>query len=173
MDEQNVTEEVIEAAPQGEADKDWKAEYERVKAESRKWEGRAKANIEKANKYDELEKLNSDTKEQLAQANARADEAEKASESAKSALEYSNTVSKVSEATGVPRGLLHGETEDELMESAKAILEFTNSQKPNIPSDQGGAAGAQPISRESILNNKNQLDRVRAIAANRAAFEGE
>lgn len=138
------------------------------KAEARKWEARAKENKQKAEKLDELEAANKSELERLQEAKAKA---EKEAADAKAELARNEMISSVSKETGVPEELLHGDTEEELRESAEAVKGYIASQKPSIPPDQGGAAGAKPVTKEAIEDIDNPVARVRARAQNISLYQ--
>jgi len=144
-----------ETDPQGSSqedtgDVDWEAKYNEMKAHSRKWEDLAKRNKDKADKFDEIE-------------NAKKTEAEKAAAEAR--LERMELVQKVAATKNVPPALLQGNTEEELEASAMALLEFAGSVPPQIPPDQGGAGKTPPISRDSLKDIKNPIERIKAREA--------
>lgn len=123
-------------------EKDWKAE-------SRKWEDRAKDNLKK------LEDLKKQQSGEDAGLKTRVSELEKENESLKVKV-------RISAETGVPVDLLHGVTEDDISASAKAVSDFaaTFAKAQNLyPQDKGGAAQAQVIDVNSI---ENPLEFVRA-----------
>lgn len=118
---------------------DYKALYEQLKADSRKWEDRAKANKEKADAYDQLQ----------AQANAQA-EANKTLEQQvadiRDQLNASNAENlrmRVAAEKGIDaEGMkfLAGSTEDELRASADELIELAKKMAPKpaapiIPTD--------------------------------------
>lgn len=148
-------------APQEPAAIDWKAEAERFKKESRKWEARAKENKGKADLWDAqgaqaptVESLNdelNDLKGRLA-----ASEAER---------ERERTLARVSQATGVPAALIHGDDEESMTESAKAVADFAESRQPGYPLDKGGSGGGKKVNRESIESIKDPAKRIMARAA--------
>ena len=94
---------------------DWKAEYEKLKGESRKWEERAKANKAKADAYDEQQKAAAETKKTLEQQVADI-------QAKLNASETKNTRLRIAAEKGVDAALLQGTTEDELTTSADALL---------------------------------------------------
>lgn len=123
-------------------EKDWKAE-------SRKWEDRAKDNLKK------LEDLKKQQSGEDAGLKTRVSELEKENESLKVKV-------RISAETGVPVDLLHGVTEDDISASAKAVSDFaaTFAKAQNLyPQDKGGAAQAQAVDVNSI---ENPLEYVRA-----------
>lgn len=156
--ESTTAQEKVDETPAQE-DHDWKAE-------SRKWEARAKENKEKADKYDALQETSKADAEKIEAAEKRAEEAEKFMEQAKAELTRMQTLSRISEETKVPVSLIRGETEDEMREYAQSILDFKIESKPSIPKDQGGSAGKPTTTKESIEAIKDPIARVEARAAN-------
>ena len=148
-------------APQEPPAIDWEAEAERLKKESRKWEALAKKNKGKADLWDAqgaqaptVESLNdelNDLKVRLA-----ASEAER---------ERERTLARVSQATGVPAALIHGDDEESMTESAKAVADFAESRQPGYPLDKGGSGGGKKVNRESIESIKDPAKRIMARAA--------
>lgn len=116
------------AQESSEPDVDYKAKFEETLRESRKWESRAKENVEKAKQLDELQESQKTEQEKL---NERLTAAEKAAnEKAAELLRYQ---------VGVKHGfneqqlkLLSGASEDELEEKAAAILSLSQG-KPSTP----------------------------------------
>ena len=135
-----------QAEPQG---TDWKKE-------ARKWEKLAKANKEKADRLDAIESQAPTIEAMQARVKQLEDDAERMREEARRA----SMLAAVSEETGVPASLLHGDTEDDLRASAKAVADFAAKSAPGYPSDKGGGAGAGQVSRESIEKIKNPAERV-------------
>lgn len=153
-----------ETAPAQETD--WKAEAEKLKAESRKWEARSKENFdklealkEKADKWDELQEQGKSelerTKEELSAAQAKVEAYEKAEQTRAWAAE-------VAAETHVPASVLRGGTKEEMQEHAQAILASGLSSR-SVPD--GGEQAAPAVTRESIESIPNQMERVRARAA--------
>ena len=93
---------------------------------------------EKAAKLDELEEAN---KTELQKATERAEELEKQLEALKTAELIRTVRDEVSQATGVPAGLLTAETKEDCEEQARQILTFAK--KPAYPQvkDAGEAGG--------------------------------
>lgn len=134
------------AEPQG---TDWKKE-------ARKWEKLAKANKDKADRLDAIEAQAPTIEAMQARVKQLEDDAERMREDARRA----RLAASVSEETGVPASLLHGDSEDDLRASAKAVADFVAKSAPGYPPDKGGAAGAGNVSRESIEKIKNPAERV-------------
>ena len=137
--EQPQAEEPKEQAEPTEPTTDWKAN-------SRKWEDRAKSNKEQLDAtLKELEELKAsqaaNTTEQLEQANAKIAELQ---------LKI-----KVSKETGVPVELLQGSDEDAITASANALTSYAQSfAKSNAayPLDKGGAAHSTAGNVEDIAD---------------------
>lgn len=138
------------------------------KKEAKKWEERSKENFEKAKKYDELMEAE---RTELEKAQARAEKAEAELAAAKAAADRAALVSKVAEKAGVPASLLHGDTEEELEEEAKALVAFAESKAPGYPSDKGGPATPPPLTKDKINEIKNPRERLAARAANAALYQ--
>lgn len=134
-------------------------ELEMWKREARKWEARAKENRNAAQK-------NEDSATKLKLATERAEKAEAELADTKARQAHAELQSLVSEKTGVPASLLHGETEEELTASAQAISEFVKASAPAYPTDKGGAPTPQAATRESISQIKDPLERIAARAEN-------
>lgn len=90
---------------------------------------------QKASKFDEMEEA---SKSELQKATERADSLQKQLD----AMNHSNEVralrEKVAKDTGVPATLLMGETEEDCMEQAYAILAYKNETKSAYPSVKDG-----------------------------------
>ena len=120
MAEEHTAPETDEAATEQAAEQpeqDYKALYEQVKAESRKWESRSKANAK------ELEALKKQpAKDRTVEDRLAALEAE--NESLKASAARSSLVESVAKATGLDKPIvsaLNGADEDALTEQARAI----------------------------------------------------
>lgn len=120
------------------------------KAEARKWEARAKrGNAEEVNAaVERAEKAEAE----LAEANAR--------------IARDQAARKVSEATGVPIGVLRGDTEEEMAAHARAIAAYADSLKPRYPEDKGGAQSAPAVTAASIEAIEDPIERIKKRAAN-------
>ena len=97
------------------------------KAHSREWEKRAKAN---KNAADELEALKESTLSETEKANKRAEKAEAELAAFKADRQKAEWRSTASEKYGVPAELLHGDTEEAVAESAKALKAWGDTLKP-------------------------------------------
>lgn len=137
--EQSQVEEPTEQAEPTEPTTDWKAN-------SRKWEDRAKSNKEQLDAaLKEIEELKAsqatNTTEQLEQANAKIAELQ---------LKI-----KVSKDTGVPVELLQGSDEDAITASANALTSYAQSFAKSTaayPLDKGGAAHSTAGNVEDIAD---------------------
>lgn len=96
------------------------------KAESRKWEARAKENAPAAQRLAEIEESN---KTEIQRANDRADAAEKVA----TAAVAKSLRSDVAGTKGVPEELLSGSTQEELEASADKLLAFRGEQPKPEP----------------------------------------
>jgi hypothetical protein len=112
---------------------------EDLKRHSRTWEQRAKENKAKADELDKIQAANATPDQRLQAAEERAAKAER------KLVRY-----QIAAETGVPAALVHGDTEDEMREAAKAALEFRGAQpKPQAPKpdpSQGGSGGKSKVS---------------------------
>lgn len=119
-------------AAQGDAggeEPDYKALYEQLKADSRKWEERAKSNKEKADKWDATTKGNESVEDRIAALEAE-NEAMKAAEARRT------LVAQVAKDTGLSEsivGSLSGADLDTLTEQAKAVASLKPKGAPNVP----------------------------------------
>ena len=165
MAEENAAPETDQTADQTaeQPEQDYKALYEQVKAESRKWESRSKANAK------ELEALKKQpAKDRTVEDRLAALEAE--NESLKASAARSSLVESVAKATGLDRSIvavLNGADEDALTEQAQAIAAQL---KPKSTAPVAPEAGKRDKpgkpSKESILSIKDAKERKAAIAAN-------
>lgn len=114
------------------AEKDWQAEAEKWKSFARKHEDIAKANAEKAKRFDEFEESQKSEQQKLADKLA-------AAEARAAELEAAKLRAEVAAEKGVPANLLTGSTEDELRAAADALLAFRG-EKPK-PDFGGGDRG--------------------------------
>ena len=155
------------AEPQQEPQKDWKAEYEKALAQSRKWEQRSKANADAAKKLAELEDSTKTDAERLAEAQKCADEAEAKVAEFERRAERAAIVAEVAAAKGVDAewlGRMSGDTREEV-EANAAYIASKLSGSPIYPSvtDNGGAKGGA-ITKAEIEAIKDPKERVRMRA---------
>ena len=126
----------------------------RRKARS-KYEGydEYKAHAEAWADYDEVAKARDDATAKVAALEAQ--------------IAHRDLVDKVADATGVPRSLLKGETEEELTASAEAVKAYASAQVPEqqvYPGDKGGGSNPSPITKAQIEAIKDQGERIRMRA---------
>lgn len=128
------------------AEKDWQAEAAKWKAFARKHEDTAKANADKARRFDEFEESQKTEQQRLAD-RATAAEAKVAE------IEARALRAEVAAAKGIPVGLLSGSTQEELEASADALLAFRG-EKPK-PDFGGGARGDDVTAKSAPLSNED------------------
>lgn len=107
-----------------ETERDWKAEYEKVLAQSRKWEQRSKDNAAKAKELDELKATTQTDAEKLADAQKRAEEAEAKVADYERRAERAGIVAEVAAEKGVDADWLSrmsGDTREEIEGNAEFI----------------------------------------------------
>lgn len=162
MDNENMTieQDVPEMEPHGAeqgasaAETDWKAE-------ARKWEARAKANNAAS---DELEALKTQSAAELAEAVKRAEEAEAKAAQLEATAAREMAVNAIAAETGVSAavlGRMQGETEDEIRANANIVRSIM----PIYPTTREAGNGTAPtVTKESILQIKNERERLKAIA---------
>lgn len=130
------------------------------KVQARKWEKLAKANKEKADKWDAQAQA-APTVESLQQ---QMDELRAEADRQRESAERERARYKVSQETGVPAALIQGDDEEAMAASAAAVAEFAKAQAPSYPADKGAGAQHAPVSRESIEQIKDPVARVNARA---------
>lgn len=163
---EQAAEQAAQAAP-AEPERDWKAEYEKVLAQSRKWEQRSKDNAAKAKELDELKAATQTDAEKLADAVKRAESAEQKLAELERAAERAGIVAEVAAKSGVDAewlGRMAGDTAEEIQANAD-FLASKLSGAPIYPSvsDNGGRKAA-PVTREQIDAIKDPRERVRVRA---------
>lgn len=131
---------------------DPKAEAEKWKALARKHEATAKANADKAKRFEEFEESQ---KTEMQKATERAEAAErKAAE-----VEARANRAEVAAAKGVPADLLSGTTVEELEASADKLLEFAKSRKAASTSSGGDFTGGTGEQRKAPTTLTGALDK--------------
>ncbi len=151
------------------ADTDYKALYEKALAESRKWEGRSKANKKELDELKKQPVADRTVEERLAALEAE-------NESLKATASRNKLVDSVAKATGLDRSIvaaLNGEDEDALTEQAQAIaaqLKPAGSNgAPKVP-EAGKKQHPGKPSKKDILAIEDAKERKAAIAANIELF---
>lgn len=118
--------------PEPEPVTDWKAEAEKLKAESRKWESRAKDNAKAAQRLAEFEEAQ---KTELQKAAERAEKAEKQLQQLESERQIAGWKAEVADATGIPVAALRGSTREELQAHADELKPLLDQSRrgPYVP----------------------------------------
>ena len=152
-----------------EPERDWKAEYEKVLAQSRKWEQRSKDNAAKAKELDELKAATQTDAEKLADAVKRAESAESKLAELERAAERAAIVAEVAAKSGVDAewlGRMAGDTAEEIQANADFLASKLSGAPiyPSVPDN--GHSKAAPITREQIDAIKDPRERVRVRAQN-------
>ncbi len=150
-----------------EPEKDWKAEYEKVLAQSRKWEQRSKDNAAAAKELDEMRKQSMSDAERAESEKARADKAEAKLAEYERERERAAIVAEVAAAKGVDAewlGRMVGDDREAIEANADYIASKLSGAPiyPSVP-DNGGSKTA-PITREQIDAIKDPKERLRVRA---------
>jgi hypothetical protein len=111
------------------------AELEKWKALARQNEARAKANADKAKRFDEIEESNKTELQKAQEAAATA-----ANEAAQARLDALRA--RTAATAGVPEELLVGSNEEELVASVQKLLAFKGTEQPAAPRSSGTDAPA-------------------------------
>ena len=132
---EQAAEQAAQAVP-AEPERDWKAEYEKALAQSRKWEQRSKDNAAKAKELDELKAATQTDAERLADAQKRAEEAEAKVKAYEAKAERAGIVAEVAAAKGVDADWLSRMAGDdrESIEANADWLRARISESPIYPS---------------------------------------
>ena len=150
-----------------EPEKDWKAEYEKVLAQSRKWEQRSKDNAAAAKELDEMRKQSMSDAERAESEKARADKAEAKLAEYERERERAAIVAEVAAAKGVDAewlGRMVGDDREAIEANADYIASKLSGAPiyPSVPDN--GHSKAAPITREQIDAIKDPKERVRVRA---------
>lgn len=150
-----------------EPERDWKAEYEKVLAQSRKWEQRSKDNAAAAKELEALKDASKTDAEKLADATKRAESAEKKLAEYERERERAAIVSEVAAAKGVDAewlGRMVGDDRKAIEANADYIATKLSGAPiyPSVPDN--GHSKAAPITREQIDAIKDPRERVRVRA---------
>lgn len=146
-----------------------RAEYDKLLAQSRKWEERSKANAAAAKRLAELEDASKTDAEKLADVTKRAEKAEQKLAEYESRAERAAIVAEVAAAKGVDAewlGRMAGDSREAIEANADYIASKLSGAPiyPSVP-DNGGGKGAH-ITREQIEAIKDPKERVRMRARN-------
>ena len=150
-----------------EPEKDWKAEYEKVLAQSRKWEQRSKDNAAAAKELDEMRKQSMSDAERAESEKARADKAEAKLAEYERERERALIVAEVAAAKGVDTewlGRMVGDDRKAIEANADYIASKLSGAPiyPSVPDN--GHSKAAPITREQIDAIKDPTERLRTRA---------
>ena len=140
-----------------------RAEYDKLLAQSRKWEERSKANAAAAKRLAELEDASKTDAERLADATKRAESAERKLAEYERERDRAAVVAEVAAAKGVDAewlGRMAGDTREEVEANADYIASKLSGAPvyPSVP-DNGGGRGA-PLTKEQIEAIKDPKKRV-------------
>ena len=127
-------------------EKDWQAEAEKWKEMSRKHEGSAKSNADKAKAFDAFEESNKTEMQKVA-------DRATAAETQVAELTSRAMRAEVAAAKGIPANLLSGTTSEELEASADALLAFRGA-KP-VPDMGGGDRGGDVTGKNIQLTGED------------------
>ena len=116
-------------------------EESELKRNSRKWEGRAKANMEV---IEELKKLNGTQKSELEKADKHTKELEAKLATYEAERQQHEWCVQVAKKTGVPADLLRGSTLDEVQAHADSIKQYLQTNKTSDQTGSGTPAGYAP-----------------------------
>ena len=137
-------------APQETATVDWKAEAEKWKALSRQNEDRAKANADKAKRFDAIEEQSKSEMQKLV-------EAKEAAERRAAAAETASLKARIAASKGVDVDLLTGTTQEEITASADRLLAWRGPVTPLASTSSADAgqrgdnvAGPRQLTREDL-----------------------
>ncbi len=125
----------------GEPHGDPETEESELKRNSRKWEGRAKANMEA---LEELKKLNGTQKSELEKADKHTKELEAKLAKYEAEKQQHEWCVQVAKKTGVPADLLRGSTLDEVQAHAESIKQYLQNKQTSDQKESGTAAGYAP-----------------------------
>lgn len=152
---------------QGEQETVSKADYDKLLAQSRRWEARSKENAAKAKELDELKAATQTDAEKLADATKRAEEAEAKVKEYEAKAERAAIVAEVAAEKGVDAEWLSrmaGTTREEVEANADYIASKLAG-KPIYPSvTDNGQRKTPPMTKEQIESIKDPRERIRVRA---------
>lgn len=150
------------------------AELAKVRAESRKWEKRAKENKDAALRIAEIEGAQQASQSDVEEAKAQAQAAIAELEAMKEAKRREDSIRAVAKAVGVDADLLSmmaGDSDEEIQANAAVLQEkLANLRKYPDVNDAGGV-DAPTVTKESIASIKNPNERFEAIKQNVSLFK--
>lgn len=134
MEEQQQEGAQRDAEPHGEAAQqeqpDYKSLWEQAKADSRKWEGRAKENKSKADAFDRAQ---DEAKSEAQRLTERAERAEAELQGLRDAQAREQWAREASRRTGVPSDVLRGSTKEEIDAHADELAALLAPRPPVVP----------------------------------------
>lgn len=149
------------------------AELAKAKAESRKWEKRAKENKDAAARIAELEDEHQTSITDVEKAKAKAKEAIAELEAMKEAKRREDTIRTVAREVGVDADLLllmKGDSDEEIQTNAAVLQEKMATFRKYPDVNDSGVMNAPSITKESIASIKNPNERFEAIKQNVSLF---
>lgn len=144
-----------------------RAEYDKLLAESRKWEARAKENKDAAKRLAEMEDASKTDAEKLADATKRAEEAEAKVADYERRAERAGIVAEVAAEKGVDAewlGRMSGDTREEVEANADFISQKLGGQRIYPTVTDNGQQKTPPITKEQIEAIKDPRERIKARA---------
>lgn len=144
-----------------------RAEYDKLLAQSRKWEERAKSNSAAAKRLSELEDASKTDSEKLAEATKRAEEAEAKVADYERRAERAGIVAEVAAEKGVDAewlGRMSGDTREEVEANADFISRKLSGQRIYPTVTDNGQQKTPPITKEQIEAIKDPRERIKVRA---------
>lgn len=148
---EEATAQAVEQAEKVDGSTDWQAKYEAMRAHSREWEKKARANEDAAG---ELEKLREAQQAEQEKATKRAERAEAELNELKARAERAETVQAVADEANVPAevvSMLNGSDADELAKQVERLLKLLPAY-PTRTDDGGGKAAAKKDNAERFAD---------------------
>ena len=171
MAEQNTTEETItEPAGTTEAsseEKDWKAEYDKLLAKSRRWEDRAKKNAQAAKELDDIKAQTMTDAEKLAEATKRAEAAEARIAEFEQKAERASLVAEIAQAKGLDAEWLArmaGDDQETIEANADFLIKKLESQSIYPVVADKGQPKARQMTDQDVRDIKDHTERIKARA---------
>lgn len=149
------------------------AELAKAKAESRKWEKRAKENKDAAVRIAEIEGAQQASQSDVEEAKAQAQAALAELEAMKEAKRREDSIRAVAKAVGVDADLLSmmtGDSDDEIQANAAILQEKFASLRKYPEVNDTGTRDVPVVTKESIQAIKNPNERFEAIKQNVSLF---
>ena len=144
-----------------------RADYDKLLAESRKWESRAKENKDAAKRLAEMEDASKTDAEKLADATKRAEAAEAKLADYERRAERAGIVAEVAAEKGVDAewlGRMSGDTREEVEANADFISQKLSGQRIYPTVTDNGQQKTPPITKEQIEAIKDPRERIKVRA---------